>query len=166
MYHAPSVVYPTGRFAVLGGLLVAVVALQLALQVAWWQESGEWRAVHGGVLGLSLLLWAAAWRAWWHAPRGQLRWRDQAWDWQADGGAAAAPRPLSGPLSVHLDWQAGMLLCLHPPQGVRQWLWVERRHAPQRWDALRRAVYSRPSAAEAVPVTLPPVPHSAKPPTE
>jgi toxin CptA len=42
-----------------------------------------------------------------------------------------------------LDLQRLLLLRWHGAAGGVQWLWAERARHPDRWDALRRAVYSR-----------------------
>ena len=51
-------------------------------------------------------------------------------------------RCLCGPVSVHLDLQGWLLLCLHSEEGGRRWLWLERRTAAINWHALRNAVFS------------------------
>jgi hypothetical protein len=85
--------------------------------------------------------------AWLRAPAGILAWDGREWTWEG--------APLDGPPAAALDLQAWLLLRLH---GHPRWLWLERAAKPQRWDALRRAVYS-PASTAAPQGAQPPVAH-------
>ncbi|MGH6624960.1 MAG: hypothetical protein ACRECD_00175 [Burkholderiaceae bacterium] len=98
-----------------------------------WRQGLAWATVlAGGVVAAC---------AWWATPEGELRWDGQTWWWSASG------EPLAGVVTVALDLQRRMLLCWcgepGPSPSLRQWLWLERKRQPGRWDDLRRAVYSR-----------------------
>lgn len=152
MHDAPSVSYPVGRSRWAGALAAAMWLAGLAgtllwsaqPQVAFWRLALAWTAVAAaGVIAL---------RTWWRAPRGVLAWDGSGWTWTPDGGRAAA-----GELQVALDFQR-LLLVRCRAAGAGGWLWLER-GAGERWDELRRAVYSRARPA-ALPAAEPP---AAKP---
>jgi toxin CptA len=143
MHSAPSVSYPVGRSRFAAGLLLVMWLFGAAATAAWtiqvqlpvWWRGGAW-----------LLLAAAgafaAWH-WWRGPRGILGWDGQGWNWSGSGAAAA------GVPQVGLDLQYALLLrCCW--DGQSRWLWLERASRPERWDDLRRAVYSR-ARAQALP---------------
>jgi hypothetical protein len=56
-------------------------------------------------------------------------------------------------ISIHLDFQAVILARLHggvlDPLQYDPWLWLERRGAPARWKALRRALLANGPAKSA-----------------
>ncbi len=150
--YAPSVQFPFGRSRRAGQALFAVAALGFACMLAWWMlGNGRERALAG--LALWCLCAAAAWSLWHGLFPGQLVWDGREWSLLADGGRGRGglvqwPR-------VHLDLQSGLLLSLRLVRGRTVWLWLERGSSPLRWEALRRAVYSRaPSGtarAEGIP---------------
>lgn len=135
MHSAPSVTYPVGRSPFAGALLL-VIWLAAAAAIGLWWESGA----SGGRLGAAVLLWVASglWAAlhWWRSPMGALAWDGESWNW-ASGDAAD-----SGMLEVSLDLQRSMLVRWAGP-GASRWFWLERASRAERWDDLRRAVYSR-----------------------
>ena len=136
MHSAPSVSYPVGRSRFAAGLLsgcwllgVAAVGLwSFQMRAAGWQLAAS--------LGVLLLtgLWAA-WN-WLRAPQGLLSWDGQSWSWSA--GAQAE----EGTPEVGLDLQRWLLL-RWSGAAASHWLWLQRARQPERWDDLRRAVYSR-----------------------
>jgi len=135
MHNAPSVSYPVGRSFFPALALAALWLLGAAATAAWaWQAgvSTAARLLAGAVLALAGLGALGFWR---RMPEGELAWDGERWTWPS--GAAG-----EGVLAVGLDLQRALLLRW---QGGRaaQWLWLERSRAPQRWDDLRRAVYSR-----------------------
>jgi hypothetical protein len=137
MHGAPSVSYPVGRSALAGAILAAAWGAGAAAGLAWWAAGVTgWRAD----LALATVLAAGAWAAasWWLAPAGLLAWDGSAWSF-AEGSAATAE---GGALRVALDLQRALLVRWQSPAAAR-WLWLERGRLPMRWDALRRAVYSR-----------------------
>jgi toxin CptA len=154
MQDAPSVTCPVGR-SVFGGALIAAVwlasvaaALMWSVQpaVAAWRLALAWSAVAiAGVLAL---------RSWCRASDGVLAWDGSAWSWNEGAGA----RPgASGRLELSLDLQHTMLARWHDG-GARRWLWLERRRCPERWNDVRRAVYSRagsPAGAAEPPAAKP-----------
>ena len=135
MHSAPSVTYPVGRSPVAGALLLAVWLAAAAVIACWWQTGAPaWR------LGAAVLLWLASglwagWR-WWRSPRGAVAWDGESWNWA--GGEPAG----GGMLEVSLDLQWAMLV-RWAGQRASRWFWLERASRAERWDDLRRAVYSR-----------------------
>lgn len=134
MNNAPSVSYPVARPIVAGlvaaGLWLAGAATTLTWTLAadapGWRQAGATFAVAAG--GLYALL------CWLRSVTGDLHW---------DGVGWMAPRtPSVGSLEVALDLQRLLLVRCVGPGGSR-WLWLEQQRCPQRWQELRRAVYSR-----------------------
>jgi toxin CptA len=136
MHSAPSVSYPVGRSPFAAGLLLGAWLLGVAAVGLW---SFQMRAP-GWQLGASLLMLlltglCAAWN-WLWAPQGVLSWDGQSWSW-----SASAPAQEGMP-EVGLDFQRWLLLRWSGAPASR-WLWLERARQPERWEDLRRAVYSR-----------------------
>ena len=146
MRNAPSVMYPVGRCAFHGGLLL-VLAAAVAASLWGWRGSGvEPRLWLVALAGACLwLAWAVL--AWWRSPAGRLHWDAQAagsqnteagaWFWLDSAGSA--PQPVLG-LEMALDLQHVVLLRLHAVTQVPRWLWVQRPSDPARWLDLRRAL--------------------------
>jgi hypothetical protein len=144
MRHAPSVMYPVGRSAFWGALLLLVglwLALVLALArdgLAWWQCLG---------LGLAVALWwLMAARDARHQPQGWLQFSasplphepdDAGWAWLREPGGDAVPLQR---LRMVLDLQQRLLLQASGGEGAPRWIWLEAARAPADWLALRRAV--------------------------
>lgn len=151
MHDAPSVSYPVGRSRWAAALAASLWLCGLAGALLWaaepqvtsWRLALAWTAV--AVAGIVVL------RTWWRAPRGVLAWDGSGWTWTPDGGQG-----VSGEVQVALDVQR-LLLVRFRAAGAGGWFWLER--GGQRWDELRRAVYSRAGPA-AVPDAEPP---AAKP---
>ena len=148
MHGAPSVSYPVGRSLFGAGILLAAWTFGSASCAWWW-----WSGASGWRLGAALIAVAATgiMAAWWwrRQPEGLLGWDGGAWTWAGDG------RDLHEVgIHVEIDLQAMLLLRWHAQAGSG-WFWLERRSLPQRWDALRRAVYSRANPA-ALPGAEPP----------
>ena len=151
MHDAPSVNHPVGRSRWAGALAAGWWLAGLAGTVLWsaqpqvdtWRLALAWTAV--AVAGLIAL------RTWWRMPRGMIAWDGSGWTWTPEGGAAAA-----GELQVTLDFQRLLLVRWRAP-GPPGWIWLER--GGDRWDELRRAVYSRARPAP-LPAAEPP---AAKP---
>ncbi|MEJ5991022.1 hypothetical protein WG902_13560 [Ramlibacter sp. PS3R-8] len=141
MHAAPSVSYPVGRSAFAGVLLGLPGAAGLAAAIAFtlqsdgfgWRQAAAWVAL--AVAGL------LAGTAWARSARGVLHWDGVGWQWEE--GAAMG----SGAPEIALDLQSRLLLRWRSEASAVRWLWLERTSAPSHWDALRRAVYSRASAA-------------------
>jgi toxin CptA len=141
MHSAPSVSYPVGRsrfaavLALLGWLLGAVV---IAL---WWTQSQSpgWRLWFAWAVLAAAGAFAAC--GWWRCAAGVLAWDGQAWSWSTAGLVQ------TGTLEVGLDFQRWLLLRCACGNATH-WLWVERASLAERWDDLRRAVYSRAPAAK------------------
>ncbi len=87
---------------------------------------------------LATLAAAGAWAAWswWRTPSGTLTWDGQNWTWSArsEGDAASVEVALDLQRALLLRWNAG---------DASQWIWLHRNTLAERWDDLRRAVYSR-----------------------
>jgi toxin CptA len=135
MHGAPSVSYPVGRSRFAAGLLAAAWLLGCAAALLWWPQSPDsWRL--GAMLGaLAATGLAAAWN-WWRQPCGVLAWDGDAWSWSAHPGGAA------GRIDVAIDLQH-TLLVRWVAAGASRWLWLARTDRAERWNDLRRAVYSR-----------------------
>ena len=136
MHNAPSVSYPVGR-SLVAGLLALAAWLLGALAIAQWTAQSQvhgWRlAVAAFALMATALVCAWNWR---QMPRGTLEWDGQCWRWK---GSAADD---AGTVEVCLDLQR-FLLVRWQGEAKHHWLWLERARHPERWDGLRRAVYSR-----------------------
>ena len=154
-HTAPAVRYPVGRSAWLAGMLGLWSLAGLLVLVAWTAlgASSHPRSLIGGAFLLWLLASTAAWRFWARLPVGLLAWDDGTWELHS-----LRVSGLRGTLTVHLDLQRHLAVCLHPEGARPQWVWLERHRAPHHWDELRRAVYSRPGtgiADTAFPVQRP-----------
>lgn len=144
MHNAPSVSYPVGRSHFAGTVLLLVWLLAAAATGMGWAQAqaGALRWGWAGLLLGTVGLWAA--RQWWRSPSGALSWDGESWSWSASG------RAESGVPQATLDLQRWLLLRWTGADGAIRWFWLERAHRADRWDDLRRAVYSR-----ARPETLP-----------
>jgi toxin CptA len=137
MHNAPSVSYPVGRCRLAGVLLVLAWSAGAAALAAWashvpaplWQQALA--AVAVAAAGLSAAL------GWARSAEGTLAWHGDTWDWQSGAEAAA------GRVERILDLQHWVLVRWRAETGPARWLWLEAKRDPARWDALRRAVYSR-----------------------
>jgi toxin CptA len=142
MHGAPSVSYPVGRSRIAGRLFlvlwicgaccVAVACLRLG--------KADWRF---GLLVMSALgaggaSWVSSGR---RAPSSFLNFDGTRWSIPGPAGLQAADA------KVALDGQSWLLVRLTEPRYAARWVWLERRALPQRWQDLRRAVYSRPVPA-------------------
>ncbi|MCX7256611.1 MAG: hypothetical protein NTZ64_07705 [Polaromonas sp.] len=139
LHNAPPVFYPLGRSSFLGGLLLGLWLAGALLTLAWASLaslSGGLLLAAGAAVALSGVAAALHWK---NTPSGQLAWDGQAWCWVS----AADPAGLAAPdAAVVADLQRWLLLRLESQSGACLWLWAERQSAPERWLALRRAVYS------------------------
>jgi toxin CptA len=136
MHGAPSVSYPVGRSRFAAGLLLLVWLLGTAAVILWAIQVRVpgWQRAASLLLVLAAGLWAA-W-SWWRAPRGALSWDGENWSWSAAGQEG------TGSVEIGLDLQHWLLLRWNGGNPSR-WLWLERARCLERWDDLRRAVYSR-----------------------
>jgi hypothetical protein len=134
MHSAPAVTYPVGRSPLAGALLLLIWLAAAGAIGMWWAEASGWRVAAAALLWLGSGLWAG--RQWWRSSTGALTWDGEGWIWATSEGGE------SGRLEVSLDFQRCMLL-RWAGKGARRWFWLERASRTQRWDDLRRAVYSR-----------------------
>jgi hypothetical protein len=148
MHSAPSVSFPVGRSRFMAAVLLLAWLMGGAVIVLWWSQSQSpgWR------LGAAWLVLAATgafagWN-WWNAARGILAWDGQTWNWSADPGAH------DGAVEVSVDLQHWLLL-RWTSGNTSHWLWLERTGQLERWDDVRRAVYSR-ARPEVLPEAHPP----------
>jgi hypothetical protein len=139
MYNAPAVTYPMGRSRFQTGLTLAVVLAGGVAQAVWWLLS----AAHGAGHVLGAVLWLASFGlAVWHGlrtPLAQLVWDGQGWSW-CSGMARQVVEP-----QVIVDAQHSLLLCLRPATGAARWAWPAQQAQPERWLALRRALFNPPA---------------------
>ncbi len=146
MRNAPSVMYPVGRCAFHGQLLL-VLAVVVAAALWSWLGSGVDKRLWLATLTVALFWLAWALRAWWRAPMGQLHWDALAsglqsteagvWFWLDNAGLA--PQPVLG-MEQALDLQQVVLLRLRSAGLVPRWVWVQQHSDPARWLDLRRAL--------------------------
>jgi toxin CptA len=139
MHNAPAVSFPVGRSRFQGWLLGLISLIAVLVDWLWCFQTDSigWRQ------GLFLLILLAALvdavLVWQRTPTGSLRWDGQVWSW------IRVNDPVSGVLTVHFDLQFCLILSLRQVNGVRIWLWIERRADVTRWVALRRAVFAHVS---------------------
>jgi toxin CptA len=136
MHSAPAVNFPVGRshfqgwvigLVALGGCVIGLVWLTQVDRVGWRQ----------GLFGLSYVVTCAlAVAMWLRSPPGVLRWDGQTWTWTGERVT------LCGELTVHLDFQFVLLVCLRSQAHAQLWLWPEHRQATMHWPDLRRAVFA------------------------
>lgn len=137
MHKAPTVDYPVGpsRFYTLA--LSVIWSGVIGVDAMWLLRASrlDWRHMLGIAVSLAagVVMALCARRA---APAGTLLWDGQCWWWETGGVRA------SGEVKPRLDLQSVLLLGFLPHSGARQWLWLEKRTAPTRWNALRRAVHA------------------------
>ncbi|HZY20316.1 MAG TPA: hypothetical protein VFE82_17735 [Ramlibacter sp.] len=154
MHHAPSVNYPVGRSSWSGWILLALWGGATASCVAWFATGAAgWRGALAVVATVATGAWAG-W-AWWRQPAGRLDWDGAHWTLQGERRLPGGP----GVLRPALDLQQVLLVRWTGPAGTR-WYWLDRDWQPERWSALRRAVYSRAEQEDAPPGAEPP---SARP---
>lgn len=143
MHSAPALTYPVGRSRFHGWLLGLTCIFGGGAGLFWnYQvDPSAWRQ---GLYAATLLglAWVAV-QAWRHSSCGSLNWDGQAWSWTDDTTA------LRGWVTVHLDLQFCLLLCLRTEQGRRLWIWPERGRDAARWSALRRAAFFHGAAGQA-----------------
>jgi hypothetical protein len=150
MHAAPAARYPVERSRAALALLAAGWAAG-AITTLWWALQAAapgWR--QGMAAAVLLAVGAFGLRTWLRAPRGTIAWDGAAWTLAPERGQGGPGRVEPG---VDLQWL--LLLRWRPESGPAGWLWLERRHAPGAWAALRRAVYSR--ARTEAPQGQPPV---------
>lgn len=135
MHNAPSVSYPAGRSRLAAALLLGVWLLGCAAASLWqFHRPDPWRLFT--MLAMLCAVGAfAAWH-WWHTPSGTLAWNGEDWTWSVYPEAAAAS------VEVGVDLQRVLLLRWDAGDASR-WIWLDRDAHAERWDDLRRAIYSR-----------------------
>jgi toxin CptA len=137
LHSAPTVNYPVGRSHFQACLVAGVVLVSLLAGMLWFAQVDAlgWRQ---GAWFLSWLVCVLlAFQGWRRTAVGTLRWDGVGWCFMRDD------QSVSGVLAVNLDFQFSVLLSLRPVTGSRIWLCPERHVNVQRWDDLRRAVFSR-----------------------
>lgn len=144
MHSAPSVSYPVGRSRLGYAILWTIWAAGACCASVWRYQNNSGGVRWAVVLAAFALASAAlAWALWPRAPR-VLRWDGACW-------SLSGVRPLGmAQAAVGLDLQVALLLRVQEAGHATQWLWADRAAAPERWNALRRAVYCRaPSPQDA-----------------
>ena len=147
MHGAPSVSHPVGRSSWAAGIFAAVWIAAALVTLAWMSTGASgWRAWLAG--GVVVALGVVVSWSWWFSPQGSLAWDGARWTW-APAGASGVHE---GAIAVVLDLQQLLLVRWSAP-AVTRWFWLQPQGPRSRWEALRRAVYSRagadaPSGAE------------------
>lgn len=143
---APAVRFPLVRSGrLLASLLACALLAPATMGGIMWQ--GHFPSpLHGLVFVLIWLLAATAAVLWWRRlpAAGWLDWNGAEWMVQAEG----VPQRVcpAESMKVAVDVQEALLLrCAWGPGARCVWLWLERRHAPTAWLALRRALYAHTS---------------------
>ncbi|GAA4328561.1 hypothetical protein GCM10023165_00920 [Variovorax defluvii] len=134
--------YPVGRSRLASRLLLVLWASGAccALAASVRSDGVDWRS---GLLVFGIFLAGLAVRT------SSLR-RESAAMLHFDGARWSIPGttgPQAAAAKVALDVQSSLLVRLTFSDGACRWLWLDRHAAPERWQALRRAVYSRPAPA-------------------
>ncbi len=146
MYSAPSVSYPVrrpSRARLLSTLFWAWGAAGIGV---WCYQADSLGGRQLAALALLLLTAGLTWRAGQHAPNGELHWDGQYW-------SLAGNRPVStAEATVHLDFQSLLLIRLKVDH-VTRWLWLDQRASPERWRAVRRALFARAVRADPMDAT-------------
>jgi hypothetical protein len=83
----------------------------------------------------------AAFLRWSGTPNGQLSWDGQYWRWGVLSSHTVAQEQS---ITVTADFQTVLLVQIKNQSHSSQWLWLERKNAPDLWLDLRRALYSPP----------------------
>ncbi|AOF85162.1 hypothetical protein BSY239_2522 [Hydrogenophaga sp. RAC07] len=152
MHNAPSVVFPVGRCAFHGWLLVALGGVSGAVVALFLVESnfrnlGVWGwlpCVAGIAVWLSWTTWALL--TWLSSPQGSLHWDSRrvaedgtrgAWSWTDRN---HSEQLILNSMERVLDLQDRVLLRFRGPGMGRRWAWVVRSGSPGRWSDLRRAL--------------------------
>lgn len=137
MHSAPSVSYPVGRSHGAARLLSALWIAGACCSGAALYPFGHmaWRQV---LLVSSVVLTATVARR----TLGPVLAADLVFDGQ-DWSLAGQDASKAARIAVLLDIQSLVLVRLDEPTKRARWLWLERRARPERWQDLRRAIYSR-----------------------
>lgn len=152
MHSAPSVAYPVRRSRAAGVYLLAATSLSITVTLVWvLQTPSGWPVWLGGFFCVLGCFWGGlVWRA---MPNGSLTWDGEAWQLTLLNpllsSDVALPRKQ---IAVMLDLQRHLLLQWPGSDPVR-WLWIDQSSQPERWYALRRAVYSSVQYAGDSPVS-------------
>ncbi len=136
MQSAPAVSFPVGRSHFQGWIIGLAVLGGGVIGLVWWiqVDHAGWRQ---GLFGLSYVATCAvAGAVWLLSPQGVLRWDGQTWTWTGETATHC------GVLTVHLDLQRVLLVCLRSESRAQLWLWPEHRNAKWSWNDLRRAVFA------------------------
>ncbi|MEJ7687628.1 MAG: hypothetical protein WKG52_11885 [Variovorax sp.] len=145
MHSAPSVSYPVGRSRNARLLLLALwtSGVGSAAAALFSAPRVDWRS---GLMVLSVLFaGAVAWRApWTRKSSAELTFDGRHWLLVGADGFGAAE------VKVALDIQFSLLVYLAEANAARRWIWLDRSDLPERWQDLRRAVYSRAPLADSV----------------
>lgn len=156
-------------WCLLSWLLFAAGLLTLAALHAWDRSTPEAGLLWAGLLGVTSAVSARLCWRWWHTPTGWLTWEPVAavpvhargptdelasgWWWTPSDGAATVGIGLP---AITLDGQVCLGLWVPcqspgartvfpffaPSQHRSRWLWVDRSMHPDRWLALRRALWA------------------------
>lgn len=136
MHNAPAVSYPVGRSHFQAVLYSGLLLLAVAGLVLWCLQADRlgWRQIVAGVAWLICVTWAL--REPMRRIEGSLHWDGQNWSWESRDAV------LAGTLVARLDWQARVLVEFRSFEAKPLWFWLERATQPQRWDDLRRALWT------------------------
>ena len=138
MHGAPSVSYPVGRSRMARRVLLVhwICGACCTAAACWHLGKVDWRSgvLVLGLLGAGMAARASALRR--TAPT-LLNFDGLGWSMTGPAGLQA------GQARVALDTQSSLLVRLAGPRRTSCWIWLERHAMPERWQDLRRALYSR-----------------------
>lgn len=137
MHRAPAASFPVLRSRWHLRALIAFLVLSAAASTAFvWSDpvaSARWALVLPA-MGAAAVLAGVQWM---RSPQGVLRWDGGQWFWETE----SQTEPCT--VRLALDFQKAMVVHLRCEPGTSAVRWLEAGAAPQRWQALRRALVSQ-----------------------
>lgn len=143
MHNAPAVSYSVGRSSFHARLVACVAFVGAVTLFTWTGQADQWLVRHVGAWLFWLLSTVWATWCWWRTPSGVLQFAGEYWNW------VGTDQTLTVTVVAQLDLQHTLLVLMRDAQSRSSWLWLEQRRKPQRWAALRRAVYAKRRDAKA-----------------
>lgn len=143
MHRAPAVSYSVFRSRWHGRLIVLLSLLTAAALGGFAVGQSQFDARFGVMASTFLAVSAIAFHRWQKSPEGRLRWDGQFWFWTGFDALQACR------LSLLLDFQRVVLVCVVGDAKAPLWLWLEERRGDPAWKPLRRAMVASQAASRA-----------------